>query len=112
MEKVTDKWFKEHGWTKYEYKTKEGDYDDISGYEKTVRHSVQYYLQTKDISARWESVVYVTPPTRRNKKKRIERFYIFWARNSKTNYVVENRITYWRTTTEQMEAALKVVGLL
>lgn len=105
MEKVSDKWFKDHGWKKYEDK-----FNDQSVYENTVRHSIQYILNTDDINARWDCIVYITPPGRYNRKKKVERFYMFWARNSKTNYVVENRITYWRPTTEQMEAALKVVG--
>lgn len=108
MEKVTEKWFKDHGWKKYEDKYKACD--DQPGYENTVRHTIQYSLNTNNINARLDCIIYVTPPGRYNKKKKVERFYMFWARNSKTNYVVENRITYWRPTTEQMEAALKVVG--
>jgi hypothetical protein len=109
MEKVTEKWFKDHGWKKYEDKTKEGDYDDISGYEKTVRHSVQYSLQTKDINARWDCIVYVTPPGRYNRKKKVERFYMFWARG-KNGFQVENRISHRRFNVDQIEQALKVIG--
>ena len=108
MEKITEKWFKDHGWKKYEDKYKVCD--DQPGYENTVRHSIQYSLNTNDINARWDCVVYVTSPGRYNKKKKVERFYMFWARG-KNGFQVENRISHWRFTTDQIESALKIVGL-
>ena len=103
MEKVTEKWFKDHGWKKYEDKYM------VPGYESAVRHSIQYSLNTDNINARWDCVVYVTPPGRCNSKKRVERFYMFWARG-KNGFQIENKISHRRFDVDQIEHALKVIG--
>ena len=108
MEKVTEKWFKEHGWKKYEYKDKM--YDDQPGYDNTIKHHTIFSFDSNGITARWDCIVYITPPGRYNKKKRIERFYAFYARG-KNGFQVENRISHRRFSVTQIEAALKLCGI-
>ena len=106
MEKVNDKWFKAHGWKKDEYSNKM--IDDRPGYDNTTRHSVIYSLDTEDIHARFDMIVYIKPADKRRKKS-VSRFYMFWAKG-KNGFRVENRISHWRFPVETIENALTVVG--
>ena len=107
MEKVTKKWFKDHGWKKYEDRYEMCP--DQRGYENTVRHCIRYSLNTDNINARWDCIVYVTPPGRYNRKKKIERFYTFWAKG-KNGFQIENRMSHWRFTVDAISNALKIIG--
>lgn len=96
MEKVNDKWFKQHGWEKV---------DDVSTDEDgTIRHATIYELNNIKLHARWDRVIYNNPQT-----KKISRYYMFYAKGC-TGFTVENRISYYNFTIETIIAALKVVG--
>ena len=109
MEKVTDKWFKDHGWKKYVYKSKEGDYDDQPGYENCTKYQTQFYFHGKNCSAHVDCYYYVYHQSKYNKKKNISRFYTFYA-IGKNGFTVDNNISYRKFTVDQIESALKIIG--
>ena len=108
MEKVSKRWFKNNGWKKYEEKYKL--MEDQPGYENAVRHTIQYSLYNENIHARCDCIVTVVPPGRYNRKKRVERFYAFWAYGRKNGFHIENRITYRQFTVDQIETACTLCG--
>ena len=103
MEKVTEKWFKEHGWKK----TDTGNYVEEPGVQ---RNGTIYCLYGKEgLIARWDRIVYIYPPRWKGEKKRMSRFYMFYA-HGKNGFQVENRISHFNFPIETIVAALKVVG--
>ena len=101
MEKVTDKWFKDHGWEKWEDTTVEED--------GTIRHATIYTLYNQKLHARWDRVIYTYPPKYKGDKKHISRYYMFYAKGC-TGFDVENRISYRKFKVDTIIAALRVVG--
>lgn len=101
MEKVTEKWFKEHGWVRDE---------DITTEENgTVRKNLRYILNNGKTHARYDRLIYIYPPRWKGEKKRISRFYMFYA-HGKNGFQVENRISNFNFPIETIVAALKAVG--
>ena len=100
MEKVTDKWFKEHGWTKYQ-----DFYEEEDG---TVRRGLVYSLTNGQLRARWDRVIYNYSKKKWSSKK-VSRYYMFYASGC-NGFSVENRISYQNFTPETIIAALKVCG--
>ena len=104
MEKVTEKWFKEHGWEK----TDTGNLVEEPGVQ---RNGTIYCLYgKKGLIARWDRIVYTyTHPVVERGKKSISRTYTFYARGE-NGFQVENRISHFNFPIETIVAALKVVG--
>ena len=105
MCKVDEKWFKNHGWNEYNYETVTPDHS-----RTITRKSTAYslYGNTKYKWARWEHVVSIT----KDKWGDIvgkSNFYMFSAYGKRWH--IENRISYRQFTVDQIESALKVVGL-
>ena len=95
MEKVTEKWFKDHGFE--EYMEKKGD----------SKHMIYSIKRNKRI-ARFDHH-YDVHPDWTGKPHKYNWYEFFCCGNG---FKVENRITYRRMTVEQIESALKIVGLL
>lgn len=102
MEKVTDKWFKAHGWKKTEEKYKH--YDQPGD---VTTHHIIYDLGWREGHAQVRCTVETTP-AKKWRKKQVSRFYSFWATGGNC-FTVENRISNWRFPVETIENALKVV---
>jgi len=109
MEKVSEKWFKDNGWS--EYKTE----PEISHDGSTIvtRKSVSYSLYGKPSIykcktwARWEHVITIWEYKWGGKK--ISNWYSFSCFGKIWN--IENRFSHRRFTVEQVMAALTIVGL-
>ena len=102
MEKITEKWFRDHGWKKYENWSK--DYVD----DNTIHHNLQYYIETDEYKAYWYMNTYIQPATRWDKKK-ISRFYMFSA-SGKNGFRAENRVSHHRYALDDIINALRMVG--
>ena len=92
MEKATDKWFKANGWSEVKY----GD--------NTI------YTLSKDSKtfARFDHH-HDTNPDGHGKPHTYNWYEFFCCGNG---FRIENRVSFRRMTVEQVESALKVVGLL
>ena len=101
MEKVSDKWFKQHGWTKQDIKDIDSD--------GTISHSVIYQLNNGKLHARYDMVYEIYPPKWKGDKKGISRYYMFYASGS-TGFRVENKISHRNFTTDSIVSALRLVG--
>lgn len=107
MCKVSKSWFKKHGF-------EETVYEDVHEYhnyrqEVTKKKQIIYELCFKDKYVRFDS--YYSVKTNKFNDKKISRYYIVSAYNYKTNFRIENTITHYLPTVEQMEAILKIVGI-
>ena len=94
MEKVTDKWFKDNGWS--EKKFSDGT------------HTIYILSKNSKTFARFDHH-YDTNPDWRGNPHTYNWYEFFCCGNG---FTIENRISYRRMTVEQVESALKVVGLL
>ena len=102
MEKINDKWLKEHGWVKVDTT----DVDE-SG---TKRHSTKYYMAKDKLYAKIERVVETYQERRfRSTKSSVSRYYMFWAWGN-NGFTVENRITHFNFNQDTVIAALRTVG--
>lgn len=94
MEKATDKWFKDHGWSEKKYA------DGTHIIYTLTKNNKQYarFDHHRDTNPDWRG------------KLHTYNWYEFFCCGN--GFKVENRIFYRRMTVEQVESALKVVGLL
>ena len=110
MDKVTDKWFEDRGWTREEQKTWPGRYEDLPSYQETTKHTVKYSLNAGGIEACYECVVFTTTPTRRNEKKRIERLYKVDIVNGRNNRQRHYGTSHRRFAVDEIESAIRIVS--
>ena len=104
MEKVTEKWFKEHGWKK----TDTGNYVEEPGVQSNG--TIYCLYGKKGLIARWDRIVYTyTYPVVAKGKKSISRTYKFWA-TGYNGFNVENKHSNFNFPIETIVSALKVVG--
>lgn len=94
MEKATDKWFKDNGWDEKKYA------DGTHIIYTLVKNDKQYarFIHHRDTNPDWRG------------KLHTYNWYEFFCCGN--GFTIENRISYRRMTVEQVESALKVVGLL
>ena len=97
MEKVSEKWFKNHNWKKVVN-------NRIDKYGTEIRNLI-YELNPKDskLYARYDRVVYV------KNGKITSRFYMFYAKGC-TGFEVHNKISNNKVGVNRMISALNVVG--
>lgn len=109
MQKVDDKWFKSQGWEKDVYDDTE---DTVASYSSYRRKATVWRKRGEEGShARYEHVI-ETFFDRKGKVTGRSNFYMFNAWGGKANgFTVENRISHWRFTDEQILSALKVCGI-
>ena len=107
MNKVDRKWFLDNGFKESVYENTK-DYQNHMG-EVTKEKTTQYGIYFKDRWARFD--IYYRVTTNKFGDKKIGRYYMFYGHNKKTNFEIENRITYYKPTIEQMKAALLVIGI-
>ncbi len=110
-EKVSEKWFKEHGWKEYVDETRENK--ENARQEKVYRKHIIYSIYNN------RNIV------KSKKYARFDHFYEVvtdkWGAVQKRNWYmfscygngfsIENRICFRKMTIEQIESALKVVGI-
>ena len=101
MEKVSEKWFKDHGWNVQEYNTVEED--------GVIRKGLTYSINSGKLHARYDRIIYTYPPKRKGDKKHISRFYMFYAKGC-NKFEVENKISYQNYPVKTIIAALNAVG--
>lgn len=107
MEKINKKWLKANGFKETIYETVEDRNNCMKEVYKKKQSS--YMIDLKDRWARFDCYYYVT--TNKFGDKKISRWYMFYGFNKKTNFVVENKISHYLPTIEQINAALKVVEI-
>lgn len=103
MEKVNEKWFEKKGWRK-----NVSVLGDVEDPKPMTRISTVYDIfGPNDAHARWEHVTHWTQ--RKGKTVRICNYYMFHCYGK--TWKIENRISHWKFTVDQIESALKIVGL-
>ncbi|MBQ3414750.1 MAG: hypothetical protein IJH39_05240 [Clostridia bacterium] len=107
MDKVSKSWLKKHGFKETVYEDVEERHNHMQEVYRKKQSS--YMIAFKDRWARFDCYYYVT--TNKFGDKKISRYYMFYGFNKKTNFVVENRITHYLPTVEQMKSALNVIGI-
>ena len=97
MEKVSEKWFKDHNWKKF--------VDNHIEEDGVERRNLIYELRPKDskLYARYDRVVYV------KNGKITSRFYMFYTKGC-TGFEVHNRISNNNFGVNTIISALNVVG--
>ena len=106
MEKISSSWLIHKGFKKKVYNNTQSTYEGGVVSEKHVIYTIDF----SDRWARFDSYYIVT--TSRYGHKSISRFYTFSGTNYKTNFKVENDITHFLPTTEQIKSALNVIGIV
>ena len=109
--KVSEKWFEENGWILTDVPFE----DTIDGRGRITHITQSIYCLRKGQrgageygSARWDHTVRVTRD-KRGKVVGASNWYSFSAFGK--NFHIENAISHRRFTVEQIESALKIVGL-
>ena len=111
MEKVDERWFKNHGWTlstNNKESKKSGSYPGCTDTRKEIR----YVKYSKDGNS-WASWYHMTNTTRDNntgEKWHSSNYYMFYAHDRKTKFTVESRISNRKYTVDQIESALKLTN--
>lgn len=97
MEKVSEKWFKNHNWKKF--------IDNHIEEDGVERRNLIYELKPKNskLYARYDRVVYV------KNGKTVSRFYMFFVKGC-TGFEVHNRISNNNFGVNTIISALNVVG--
>ncbi len=97
MEKVSEKWFKNHNWKKF--------IDNHIEEDGVERRNLIYELKSKNskLYARYDRVVYV------KNGKTVSRFYMFFVKGC-TGFEVHNRISNNNFGVNTIISALNVVG--
>ena len=97
MEKVSEKWFKDHNWKKV--------VNNLIDKDGTERRNLIYELNPKDskLYARYDRVVYV------KNGKITSRFYMFYTKGC-TGFEVTNKISNNNFRVNTIISALNVVG--
>lgn len=107
MEKINKTWLKNNGFKESVYENTEERSNHMQ--EVIKKKQTIHELYFPDKWARFDS--YYTIITNKFGDKKISRYYMFSAANKKTGFFVENRISHYLPTIEQINAALKVVGI-
>jgi hypothetical protein len=110
-EKVTEKWFEENGWTPSIFYLN----NTIDGRGRvTTERIITYMLNNGSTTlkgysqARWDHTIRVT----RDKRGKVVGASNWYSLSvSGKGFHIENRIAYRRFSIEQVESALKIVGL-
>lgn len=117
MDKVDEKWLKEHGWECFN--------DDViveqeTSFSKTIKHHTTYYKRVgsnRDMRtykrARWdhtyERYYLIGKKTGKERLQSTSNYYIFSSFGD--GFEVDNKISHRKFPAEKVEAALKLCGI-